>query len=477
MASQRQNGDITAQQRREHVLSFARRKFNLATEEEYLGWCLRYNFSVTLDKSDQDLQSEYTKFKKLENLKKTYVKRGISPIEMIYEGLLPKNKIKKRKLFAIYEGFRNCEFPDQLRELLLHVNHVSKLVRDKNYVSNIVKLVDYRRHWIRPIHTWKVRDKAANKQFSSLVRHLFARYAVPEFMDMAWKRFDIKEINWFLHIARGENIRTAYMLPVKLSKRAAHYFMQAPAHYTVDRVICWAQARALGGDEVLAEAVADCNIRNYYAENDFWLSVIKFFVNHPQLPHNQYWPVIDYIADVKYQNIRRYTEDGELLETGPAQADYSMKGRSVNALLQQMQAWHERLALERNHDRRVWEGSKIGGFYYPENTKHNETIWTIQELLSSVELIQEGERLHHCVASYADYCFSGETSIWSVQKQAQKDVAENRLTIEVDNKSKEVVQLRGKYNRYPEKDEIAIVRRWIAQENLKLSKYMVIDME
>ena len=73
----------------------------------------------------------------------------------------------------------------------------------------------------------------------------------------------------------------------------------------------------------------------------------------------------------------------------------------------------------------------------------------VQELNSHRELAAEGRELHHCVASYAKNCVKGNTSVWSLQAVDAAKERHRVMTIAVDAQSRNVTQVRGKYNIAP----------------------------
>ena len=77
-------------------------------------------------------------------------------------------------------------------------------------------------------------------------------------MDSVWflgnGREAVRQQGWFLHVGRGQNIRTAD-LPLPYTKRMAHRFMQAPADFTVEAALRWGQIHGLGGKERLARTI------------------------------------------------------------------------------------------------------------------------------------------------------------------------------------------------------------------------------
>ena len=68
-----------------------------------------------------------------------------------------------------------------------------------------------------------------------------------------------------------------------------------------------------------------------------------------------------------------------------------------------------------------------------------------KELRSNRELVAEGKALNHCVSSYAKNCRKGNISVWSL-RAVIGDIHEPVLTVAVDNMSRRVTQVRGKFN-------------------------------
>jgi hypothetical protein len=49
------------------------------------------------------------------------------------------------------------------------------------------------------------------------------------------------------------------------------------------------------------------------------------------------------------------------------------------------------------------------------------------------------------------------------------------LTIEVDNKKRMIVQVRGRHNRMPYEHELAMLKRWASRARLTLDRYVAND--
>ena len=88
------------------------------------------------------------------------------------------------------------------------------------------------------------------------------------------------------------------------------------------------------------------------------------------------------------------------------------------------------------------------------------------------ELVAEGRIMHHCVASYAYSCARGECSIWTLERRDQEGL-EKHQTIEV--RQSQIVQCRGKRNRYPTRGEMAIVERWAKAAGLGVGAYVRVE--
>ena len=157
------------------------------------------------------------------------------------------------------------------------------------------------------------------------------------------------------------------------------------------------------------------------------------------------------------------------------QPNLSMKGRTVESLLRQMQAWHRLLAREARAGARIaaaptkWRPSGIDGYERVEGTPGNKRCFRVVELLDANELAYEGRAMRHCVASYAYSCAGGRCAIFSLREEvggAAKSV--RRLTVEVSVPTRRIVQARGPLNAPPGGVEERILRAWATTARLML---------
>lgn len=331
--------------------------------------------------------------------------------------------------------------------------------RHYNPLTALSHLAKYPSKAIRKVKDWKPTSHNLNRQIASFARHLYAQYDVPAFMDLCWYNGDPKYHDWFIHIGQGGNIRTANGLPIALTKKEAHLYLQAPKDFSPLSAFRYGQILNLGGNEPFVRQILRTRIATTFSANDFWLSVFRWLLKHPMLDTAQYGPLVDYINNQKFVPYR--WENGVAI---CAQPNMTMKDRDPETLIRQMEAWHRRLGKEKQKGPGEWKPS---GFY-PLEIVTEKTVATIKEITKLNDLIAEGRAMKHCVASYSYSCSQGRCSIWSLEVDGTK-----QLTIEVLNNSRQVVQARKKYNERPTASDMYYLRLWARNSGLTLSNYLL----
>ena len=453
------------------------RQLGISSVEAYREWCRAHNFSQGLDKNSRQRRDElyvFTRTQAMKIMTKEKKDRNLSEIlPKIYNQELRLEKLQNPVLRAISEAFEGSIAPKVFLKLLLHLENNSDLLKEATYIRGIAALANHHESWIRVSEKWKVKKHNRSRQFSELARHLLAAYEVPLFMDSAWFNGNGTHQNWFKHIGTGQNIRTAPDIPIPLTKKMAHHFLKAPRHYTIEEALRWGQVHALGGDKYLADALRGTRLTETFSNDDFWMNVIRFFIANPMLDVSHVNPITDYIWHQKYENQRVFVERGVAREIGPAQPNFSMRGRTPETLLRQVEAWHGELGREAKGGELDWMPSDIGEFHTLEGSEalRNMKFWSIRELLSSDELIDESRALKHCVSTYARSCHTGRSSIWTMEVEDENG-CRKILTIEVAPRAKVIRQVRGKQNRSPTPKEKDLLGRWAEQEGLRLAEYI-----
>lgn len=368
---------------------------------------------------------------------------------------------------AIYDGYKQADQPEIFCDSFTYLLSSSDILEEPHLVLGVVYAVLDHSSWLQPISAWKPQTHNSERQFASLLRHLFAEWKVPNFMDKAWLTGNRLHQQWYKHIGKGENIRTAPGLQVKLTKMMAHHFLTAPDNYDIDAALRWGQMRSIDASQRVIDEVVATRLVESFVDNEFWMSVFRFFVRNPMLDSEWIGPIIDYFWNQKYEDQIVFVEAGVAENRGPAQPNMSMKGRDPTTLIRQVEAWHRALGRDVAGAELSWRKSAIPDFRFVEGSQdaRNMRVYRITELLNGRELTNEGRELGHCVGSYARSCASGQVTIWSVT--VESDAGTSRLlTIELRMRDKMIRQVRGQKNRFADSQENQLIQRWATQEKL-----------
>lgn len=400
-------------------------------------------------------------------LSKSRISRDLRTlISHLQDGGLVRDDLDTEESREVFDAFSQSTDKDGFCADFNIVLSESKILDDRKLLKGAIAMLVDRSSWIRDIESWSPRTYNAERQFLSLLSHLYARYPVPVFMAQAWTTGNAVHQQWYRQLGIGKNIRTVEHLPVRFTKAMAHLFLSAPDHYSINGAIRWAQILAVGGDKRIADAICETRLRDTFVDDEFWLIVFRFFAANPMLDPARINPIVDYIWHEKYEDVIAFPEPGVAENLGPAQPNFTMRGRTVDSLLRQVERWHNQLGIATKDLSLEWQRTDVNNFHFVEGTREskNMRVWRITELLSSKQLVEEGRQLRHCVASYAASCRSRAKSIWSMTVETENGV-ERLLTIEVTNR--EIRQVRGKRNRLAEPKEKEIIQRWSAMEKLE----------
>lgn len=485
MAKRRKNQNEHLAQRREEVLSAHMQSLECFTVEHYLDWCRARGFRADTRKSLLNILKEQESYKKqnaVEHLLQSRLARNpIDVIAAVCDGKLDPDNISSFPLREVCQRIRIESLAKHerrsLREFLSTIGLVSKLpmqseIRDRiqlNYMDALLALHRLRRHWLRSIDQWRPKTHNRERQFLSLVRHLLTTYSVPDFLGSVWFRTDApapRYQQWYVDIGNGKNPR-AGPAPVPLTKKTAHYFLQAPNGYSVEQAVRFAQVKALGGGIELCTAIIESRLGTEFSNDEFWQGVIRFFIRHPELELSQVGPIVDFIHHQKFEGLQVVLGDGETRWLPPPQPNLSMQKRTLRALHAQVDQWHHRLSKVKVESGMRWAASGVRPASFVRAKDNQRITWRINELLSQKDLLREGNALRHCVATYSRACRDGDSSIWSLISEDACGNVRRRQTIQVSRHS-EIVQCRGRRNKEPTEQERQIVRLWAKAESLTL---------
>ena len=350
----------------------------------------------------------------------------------------------------------------------------SRLLDDATWVVALVRIGERLGWAVRGVETWKVPGYNAQRQMQSLLRHLFCLYPMPVWFDSAWtSKVDCPTWRrWYVQVGQGASLRSMPEVPIAMTKRMMHFAMLAPNEYDVAQAIRWGQVRGMGGTAAVAAAVVAASAIFTAEQEPFWATVIQFMAAHPMLDPHQVGPIIDYIRSRKFVPGEQMVVEGRVVGGVIAEPNFSMKGRTAESLLRQVERWHRELArVPRGSKSRTWRPCGIEGMQRVEGTEPKVRIISIRELCSSAELMEEGRQLKHCVYSYTESCESGRRAIFSLRVDEGRG-EERLITLEVAVKLRQIVQARGRYNRAATLVEQRIVRGWAVQSRLEIAGYV-----
>jgi hypothetical protein len=217
--------------------------------------------------------------------------------------------------------------------------------------------------------------------------------------------------------------------------------------------------------------VAATRLGREFGHEEFWLTVLRFFVNATNLEPAHVGPIVDFLHAQRFGTREVFVPGQGVVQHGSPCPEYAVKGRTVASLLRQVEEWHRQLGQDTSIPARSWPRSQVGKFRYIDGTGQQEgqRCWTIRELLTSGELFLEGKAMRHCVASYLNRCARRLTSIWSVQVDTGHGPRRS-LTVEVEPAKKIVCQARGRGNRMPRAAEREVLERWARREGLRIAE-------
>jgi PcfJ-like protein len=454
----------------------------------YLDWCWANGFAATFEKSRSDLQEERDTFDAIVEQKKKQSRLHKFPkvfLQAVCQGDLTSDEIDrpnyKRTAAEIEVSSESEETRESLLEMLLTLIRYDDLVfgsvpgsEDIAFVRGLIKLHDRKALWLRPLDQWKPKSKNPLRQFGDLTHHLFDKFGdVPSFMEAAWLRNDRpswRYRDWYVHLGRGHNLRTAKS-PVKIAKKMAHEFLRAPQDYTVEQAVRWGQLRALGAGQNTINALVATRLGRSFENEEFWFTVLRFIADSPMLDPRQIGPLVDYLQNQRFEPTEVEIAPGEWRQDPPPQPGLSMRGRTVETLLRQVDDWHRSLGRLRRLSGEVYAKAEFDGIALEKKFRGQPNRWVIRQLRSARELQSESEELRHCVASYHWSCARGDCTIWSLSSSTDDKSFERRQTIEV-NKGGMIVQCRGLANRDPSSEEWSIVNAWAREANLQIAPYL-----
>tara|TARA_R110000868_G_scaffold250693_3_gene507368 strand:- start:104811 stop:106082 length:1272 start_codon:yes stop_codon:yes gene_type:complete len=355
-----------------------------------------------------------------------------------------------------------------IQKAVCHIDH-------EQIVKACYRIAMYRRNWIKHPETWQVATQNPFLQMQSLVKHLFDRYPVPDYLAKAWWSTEsdyLWGITLYRFLAQGKSIRQFhYLKNLHFTKRMAGFFMHAPVDLAPQAALRWSQILGMGGNERLARVLIQrSRLDELVTDEPFWETVIRFLIQNQPISTDEIVQIVEFIFQQRFDPAEKIWRKGA--GPYPVQPDFSLKGRSLMSLRRHMVHWRSDLIEkgmmpppEVDPLDFPWRRSAIGEF----RCELEGQIWSIEEVLTPRQLQIESKIMNHCVETYLSECVRRKTTIWSMKVKAGQR-RRRQLTIEVLPQKKVIFEARGKNNCEPNPTVRQVLNRWALQECLTFSK-------
>lgn len=319
---------------------------------------------------------------------------------------------------------------------------------------------------IRRFDTWEGMEDSGSLR--PLLEHLFVRYEVPKFIresivsmelneSLDYWLPDLTQMVFFILLAQGAKLnRAGEVSKVNIPPSVVRYFASVPEGLDFNGGLIWSRLRALGID-------SDIGIRLVEVEADLF----RWSPAYEDLPI----PLRD--MAIWCQRNKEDLADDDLISvtqwhrhkciewmraTGNHRADSISKWgetwferRSINTIKRQVTAYEAQILRKKAATNLTWDSIR-----WDQDVKHGGKVYQFRQLLSSNDLIEEGNAMRHCVGSYDSSCKMGSMAIFSVQESGRRIA-----TIAIDPKTKCLRQAYGKANSKLGMNAYQAVQQWM----------------
>lgn len=347
------------------------------------------------------------------------------------------------------------------RQLLLHVydQKCFSLLRNYSYVNALHCMCSFGDRLVRNVEDWVNQELSAEQQIRSLIRHCFAKFETPSFLEKSFFNGDKIQMLWYVQLGSGRSVKTLSQMPLVLTGKMEHAFRLAPRDFTPWEALRYAQAIGFGASLRTAKTIGQSRLAQNFGKHEvFWSGAVAFFSREESLNIVQMHLLFDYLEYA-------YTNNPLL----------NFKGRTYNALLKQSQEWQKNVYINSVGGVIDWNPSGIKQLYKEEHELGKKVVYKTIELLNSAKLYDEGKEMHHCVAEYNEACQEGKCAIYSMQREVAGQEAERLATIEIELPNKELGEFKAKFNHEPNSKAKELMNYWI--ENSELERQRATDSE
>jgi hypothetical protein len=312
---------------------------------------------------------------------------------------------------------------------------------------------------VREPEAWRCPKGNFQIRFRHLVRHLFARFNVPEFMDRVWMEPENEPQEFYIDLGKGVPVYGHdFLKEAKMSRKTAHWFRQAPANSTVIQAVRWAQIRTIRKEKRLYRTVSHSFLGKDLSNDVFWSGAIQWLMKQKEVDCSLVRPLLRFVNYLKYGKFQL----GNVLMPLPApDPDFSFSGRTFSSVIKAMRDFETSIKMDRDQESTSWAPAPFPDFDWDKHPETGSRIsgFRMVQIVNYNDLVQEGVLQKHCVATYSKTCLNGNTSIWSL-RLGDKDHERPLVTVELMNTGMVVNQVKGLNNRLADQFEAKMVLDW-----------------
>jgi len=347
------------------------------------------------------------------------------------------------------------------KRLLIHLYNQKcyALLRNYSYVAVLHNISGFGDKIVRNIEDWKNENYEVEDQISAIIKHCFALYNTPEFLENSFYSSIKIHMLWYIQLGKGKSVKNLSQIPVVLSNKMAHEFRNAPSFLSTNEALRYAQALGFDASIKTAKIIAFSRLSIIIGEHEgFLTTVIQFFAKEKDLKLSELDMIIDYL-------LYKYGEN----------QTFSMKNKTLVGLTKKTEEWHQSIYINRKSDVLSWSSSGIKPLYIEKYVNNKKVIYRTIELLNSIELYNEGYEMQHCVSEYDYQCKKGTSSIFSLQKEVEGEAIKRLTTIEVGLPNNQIIQAKAKCNQEPDSKSLELINIWINNSKVNRKKKMAFE--
>ncbi|PWN06372.1 PcfJ domain-containing protein [Rhodohalobacter mucosus] len=372
------------------------------------------------------------------------------------------NQQRQPKISSDNLGIKLFEHFYDIKNMMLSYDHRSKemintlkfLLGDdkiisKNFISNIILFLPFlRRKNICVDHN--------NPHY--ILEQIVVKYKPPAFLYSVWDQpLDVRNVKWliwFVCLSQGASLKKVSKLfnwsyPVKLQKHLYH----VPAHYDTYYGVLFAWIMYKSGSIRDATLIVDYPFFSHGIdltepkENDTFISYWHSFINWLLKQSSK-------LTDAELYSLLHFSEIIYKNESQVSRGNITWKGRSAKKMIEE----YQRLLMNCDYKHPYLHWEKRFKSWFTET--NDGDVWSIEEIDSSLQLKEEGEIMQHCVFDHLNEVLNDQISVFSLTRNKVK-----QITISYSLDHFDILQIRGKRNRAPNKKEKQIIGLWLEQLN------------